>query len=96
MNAPGDSEAGSWGVPAGKIEPNEIPLQGAARKLFEETSQINTLGGDLQGGGGSGLKLWLSREIARLHNGSLEYRPRINGTGSIFTLSLPCSLLSPR
>ena len=65
-----------------------------ARKLFEETSQINTLGGDLQGGGGSGLKLWLSREIARLHNGSLEYRPRINGTGSIFTLSLPCSLSS--
>jgi len=38
LNAPGDSEAGSWGVPAGKLESNEDPLHGAARELFEETS----------------------------------------------------------
>ena len=38
LNAPGDSEAGSWGVPAGKLESNEAPLHGATRELFEETS----------------------------------------------------------
>lgn len=38
LNAFGDSEAGSWGVPAGKLESNEVPLQGAIRELFEETS----------------------------------------------------------
>lgn len=38
LNAPGDSEAGSWGVPAGKLESNESPLNGAIRELFEETS----------------------------------------------------------
>ena len=38
LNAPGDSEAGSWGVPAGKLESNEPPLHGAIRELFEETS----------------------------------------------------------
>lgn len=50
LNAPGDSEAGSWGVPAGKLEPSESPLQGVARELFEETSisidpsQIQSIG----------------------------------------------------
>ena len=49
-NAPEDSEAGSWGVPAGKLESNETSLQGAARELFEETSisvdlsQIQSIG----------------------------------------------------
>ena len=31
------SQPGAWGVPAGKIEANETPLQGACRELFEET-----------------------------------------------------------
>jgi 8-oxo-dGTP diphosphatase len=31
------SEAGSWGVPAGKLQVNEAPLQGAKRELSEET-----------------------------------------------------------
>lgn len=30
-------EKGFWGVPAGKLEINEIPLKGAKRELFEET-----------------------------------------------------------
>ena len=30
-------EKGSWGVPAGKLEVHEKPLQAAKRELFEET-----------------------------------------------------------
>lgn len=31
------SEKGTWGVPAGKLEAEEKPVQGAKRELFEET-----------------------------------------------------------
>ena len=31
------SEAGAWGVPAGKLESNEEPIKAAKRELFEET-----------------------------------------------------------
>lgn len=34
---PSKSEAGFWGVPAGKLEKNESPISGAKRELFEET-----------------------------------------------------------
>ncbi|MBX9744984.1 MAG: NUDIX hydrolase [Chlamydiales bacterium] len=43
-------EAGKWGVPAGKLEKDEAPLDAAVRELFEETgisialSQIRSLG----------------------------------------------------
>lgn len=30
-------EAGKWGVPAGKLEKNELPIDAAVRELFEET-----------------------------------------------------------
>lgn len=30
-------EAGLWGVPAGKLESDEIPIKAAKRELFEET-----------------------------------------------------------
>ncbi|MFA6065867.1 MAG: NUDIX hydrolase [Candidatus Babeliaceae bacterium] len=33
----GKKEAETWGVPAGKLELNETPLQGALRELYEET-----------------------------------------------------------
>jgi phosphatase NudJ len=33
----GKSESGKWGVPAGKVEPNESALEAAQRELFEET-----------------------------------------------------------
>ena len=51
QRAEGHSEAGSWSVPAGKLEKGETLEQGAARELFEETgislegsSQIQFMG----------------------------------------------------
>lgn len=32
------SQGGLWGLPAGKIEPNESPTQAVVREVFEETS----------------------------------------------------------
>lgn len=48
--APHCLEGGTWGVPAGKLEPKETPHQAARRELFEETgidalpSQIEEIG----------------------------------------------------
>lgn len=36
-------EKGEWGVPAGKMELNETPLQAAKRELFEETGITSEL-----------------------------------------------------
>lgn len=38
--SPSKSEAGRWGVPAGKVEIGETPKQAAKRELFEETNII--------------------------------------------------------
>ncbi len=37
LRAPGSFEEKTWGVPAGKMEGSETPLEGACRELFEET-----------------------------------------------------------
>lgn len=37
--------------------------------------------------GGSGVGLSLSRQIMRLHGGTLKYRPAAEGTGSVFTMT---------
>ncbi len=34
------NEPGTWGVPAGKLEPNESPLNAAIRELYEETTIV--------------------------------------------------------
>lgn len=51
QRAHGKAEGGAWGVPAGKLEGNETPEQGACRELFEETgikidplTQLHSLG----------------------------------------------------
>lgn len=50
QRAYGNFESGKWGVPAGKLEGDETPLEGAKRELFEETGispknfqQVNSL-----------------------------------------------------
>lgn len=40
QRSPTKSEGGLWGVPAGKIEENELYVNGAKRELFEETGII--------------------------------------------------------
>ena len=54
--------------------------------LFTRFNRIET-GTDIQG---TGLGLWLSREIARMHDGDLTVTSKV-GLGSTFTFSLPLS-----
>ena len=42
--------------------------------------------------GGMGIGLFLAKNMARLHHGSLDYRRGPNGQGSVFTVVLPTSL----
>ena len=43
----------------------------------------------LQGGGGSGMGLWISREIIRRHGGDITFRPGEDGVGTVFSFRLP-------
>ena len=43
----------------------------------------------LQGGGGSGLGLWISREIIRQHGGDITFRAGEDDVGTVFSFRLP-------
>ena len=57
------------------------------RKLFSEFVQLNAK--ELQGGGGSGLGLFLSRRIIGMHQGTIGIDHDWDGPGSIFYMELP-------
>jgi len=57
------------------------------KKLFGKYVQFNA--GALQKGKGSGLGLWISRNIMELHGGTLTGMSEGLGKGSTFTLELP-------
>jgi signal transduction histidine kinase len=56
-------------------------------KLFEQFVQFNR--NKLQAGGGSGLGLWIARNIVRLHSGILEFKSDGVGKGTSFYFELP-------
>lgn len=57
------------------------------RLLFQEGRQFNA--NRLQGGGGSGLGLFIAKGVVTLHGGKLSLRSEGEGCGSTFTLLLP-------
>lgn len=56
-------------------------------KLFSQFMQVKR--NELQGGGGSGLGLWISRQIIELHGGNIGFFSDGAGTGSTFYFELP-------
>jgi CheY-like chemotaxis protein len=56
-------------------------------KLFKQFVQFNR--NELQGGGGSGLGLWIARTIVNLHFGELAFESEGIGRGSSFFFELP-------
>eukprot|EP00597_Dinobryon_sp_UTEXLB2267_P018742 CAMPEP_0201113918 /NCGR_PEP_ID=MMETSP0812-20130820/78106_1 /ASSEMBLY_ACC=CAM_ASM_000668 /TAXON_ID=98059 /ORGANISM="Dinobryon sp., Strain UTEXLB2267" /LENGTH=617 /DNA_ID=CAMNT_0047377495 /DNA_START=109 /DNA_END=1962 /DNA_ORIENTATION=- len=57
------------------------------KKVFGEFAQFNR--NELQGGGGSGLGLWISRRIINLHQGTMGFHSNGIGKGSVFYFELP-------
>eukprot|EP01035_Chromulina_nebulosa_P069316 gene69316-biopygen17506 len=57
------------------------------KKIFGEYSQFDIK--ELQGGGGSGLGLWISRRIIQMHNGIIGVTSAGHGFGSTFFFELP-------
>ena len=57
------------------------------KRLFKEIIQFNPE--ELQGGGGSGLGLWISKAIVDLHGGRLSVHSEGEGKGSTFRLEIP-------
>jgi CheY-like chemotaxis protein len=60
------------------------------KSLFQEGVQFNP--NDLQAGQGSGLGLWISREIMSQHGGSIGVESEGLGKGSTFTVTVPVLL----
>ena len=56
-------------------------------KLFRDVVQFNA--NALQGGGGTGLGLWISKKIIDLHGGTIGARSDGEGLGSTFYFTLP-------
>lgn len=56
-------------------------------KIFGEFSQVDK--SSLQGGGGSGLGLWICRQVVELHGGLIAFTSEGEGYGSCFYFRLP-------
>ena len=56
-------------------------------KIFERYYQVGSGGGSYNLG--TGIGLYYARELARIHHGSLTAANRTDGTGAVFTLTLP-------
>ena len=56
-------------------------------RLFKQFVQFNR--NSLQGGGGSGLGLWICRNLSLLHGGRMDFRSDGLGKGSTFSVDLP-------
>ena len=63
-----------------------ISLENQGR-LFGEVIQFHAKAH--QGGGGSGLGLWISKKIMDMHGGSISVHSGGEGKGSVFSISLP-------
>ena len=63
-----------------------ISLENQGR-LFGEVIQFHAKAH--QGGGGSGLGLWISKKIMDMHGGSISVHSEGEGKGSVFSISLP-------
>ena len=64
------------------------------KRLFGEIVQFHAK--MLQGGGGSGLGLWISKRIVDLHGGSIGVISEGEGQGSIFHFSIPLVQTRPK
>eukprot|EP01036_Dinobryon_divergens_P031854 gene31854-41336_t len=63
-----------------------IALENQSR-VFNQFAQFNR--NTLQGGGGSGLGLWICRNLAAMHGGAMHFRSDGEGLGSTFYVHLP-------
>eukprot|EP00607_Mallomonas_marina_P010339 CAMPEP_0182422232 /NCGR_PEP_ID=MMETSP1167-20130531/7852_1 /TAXON_ID=2988 /ORGANISM="Mallomonas Sp, Strain CCMP3275" /LENGTH=769 /DNA_ID=CAMNT_0024600093 /DNA_START=268 /DNA_END=2577 /DNA_ORIENTATION=- len=61
-------------------------------KLFKDIIQFNP--GKLQAGGGTGLGMYISRNIMLMHDGDLSVRSDGEGCGSTFSMSLPMTIIN--
>jgi len=77
-----------------RFEDNGIGIKRAdRRKIFQKFYRVDQSGEKTTKG--SGLGLYLVQNIARMHKGKVTVAPRIDGTGSVFTLILPLKVNEP-